>query len=335
MTAEMRFEGTLRTALRAQRPAAGAPAELRSRVLEIPIVMRNEPMALRLLRGFGVPMAAVGIGAAAVALAAVGFTRAPVTGLPPVSGGTPTGFDPSIVGPGLITSVAPTAALLGLLVVVVAGAVAGGTFFSARAGTNRGRVIVLLGLLGVAAGIALIRFDAGLSDGSTRAAPLGYVEAPAGAFHDDQIVWVQTAAPGEPTVGLFSLRNEGILPVRIEGIVVDEHYSELQIAHWTALWVPLGEPGPGAPGLGQVRPFEPVTLEPGAELNVYAAGMAGQCAYGPLFDPTTEDQSDYAGMSQLGPVITVAYSVFGLASTAQIDIEEVFGEPGRNSCFGG
>jgi hypothetical protein len=211
----------------------------------------------------------------------------------------------------------------------------GGTFFSPRAGTNRGRAIILAGILGVLLGIGLIRLDVGLTRGGIGGAPLGYVVAPVGPFGDDRSLYVLTAAPGSPSVSMFSLRNKGALPIRIEGVVVGEDYDDLVVGHWTALWVPPGGPGFDAPGLEAIRPFEPVTLQPGDELQVYAGGVAGACAYGPTFDPTTEDQPDYAGMSQIGPEITVAYSVFGLASMAQIDIGETFGEPSRNGCVGG
>ena len=95
-----------------------------------------------------------------------------------------------------------------------------------------------------------------------------------------------SARPGEPTVGLFSLQNTSLVPVQIEGVVVPEGYEESVSGHWTGLWMPDGGPGYDAPNLDQIRPFEPVTLEPGGHLVIYAAGRAGPCAFGPSSDPT-------------------------------------------------
>jgi hypothetical protein len=332
MTTDTRLDRALRTVLSEQRPDGGAPASLRARVLNIPDSVREQPAIMRFVRAIGVPLAAVGAAATAVVLTAFGMTRVPIQGLPPGTvGGAVRGFDPSIEGPGLVTEVLPTAVIAGLLLIVVAAAVTAGTFFSIRASTGRGRTIILLGVLGVAAGIGLIRFDAGFSASGYRGAPLGYVEAPS-PFHDE-LVWIQTAGPGESTVGVFSVRNTAAVPVRIEGIVVG-YSDEVAFGHWTALWMPPGGPGWDAPGLDEIRPFEPVTLEPGAGLILYAAGRAGPCAFGPSFDPTRQySDTEIAGYTELGPEVEVAYSVFGLASVAVIDIEETFAEPARAGCF--
>jgi hypothetical protein len=333
MTTDAAFERALRTVLSEGRPVGGAPASLRGSVLGIPDSVREAPAIVRFVRAIGVPLAAVGAAATAVVLAAFGMTRVPIQGLPPGSvGGAISGFDPSIEGPGLVTNVLPTAVIAGLMLIVVAAAVTAGTFFSSRASTGRGRTIILLGIVGVAAGIGLIRFDPGLSAGNYRGAPLGYVEAPAGPLHDE-LVWIQTAGPDDPTVGVFSLRNTAAVPVRIEGILAA--YSDgVVFGHWTAMWMPPGGPGWDAPGLDQIRPFEPVTLEPGAGLIVYAAGRAGPCAFGPSFDPSRQySETEIAGYTELGPLVQVAYSVYGLASVAVIDIEETFAEPARAGCF--
>jgi hypothetical protein len=333
MTIDTELERPLRTVLSALRPAGGAPEALRDRVLQIPDSVREARAIVRVVRAIGVPLAAVGAAATAVALAAFGITRMPTQGLPPEGvGGAVTGFDPALTGPGLLTDVIPTAVIVGLSLVVVGGATAAGTFLSSRLGTNRGRAIVLAGIGIVLAGIWLIRFDFGVTAGGLRAAPLGYVEEPAGSL-DHQIGWISTADPGEPTVGVFALRNTSMVPIRIEGLVVAP--NPVDVGRWTAVWMPPGGSGYEAPTLDEVRPFEPVTLEPGAEVNLYVAGRAGRCAFGSTFDPIRDGSATaFAGYSAVGPEVTVAFSAFGLTSIAQVDIGERFAEPARNNCFG-
>jgi hypothetical protein len=330
MTTDADLERTLRLVLRAQAPSTGAPESLRAGVAAIPDRQPgDEPAWLRLLRPLSVPLAAAGIGAAALAIAAFGLTRAPVSNLPPGGvGGVPRGFDPSITGVGLLTGIVPTAVILGLALVVVSGVIAAGTFFSARSGTNRGRAYVLLGLVGVAAGIRLVQSDLGLEGGNVRAAPLGYVESPADR-NSDVTVWSQTAAAGEPTVLVFSLRNASSLPVRIEGLVVPAG-DEGSPRHWTALWLPPPGEEAGVPGLDVVRPFEPFTLAPEGLQTIYLAGLAGPCAAGATATPGIEDGDGASGV--FGPKFTVAYSIAGIANTAEVDIAEIVVEPWREGC---
>jgi len=335
MTMDRSLEPALREALDELRPHGAAPAALRSRVLAIPTTVRVESGWRRLVRPVAVPVASAGLVATAAAIAILGMATAPITLVDPVGGGegqVPLGFDPSVEGMGLVAGVVPTAAIVGILLALAGGAAAARVFFSERASTNRGRATVVLGMLLLVLGVALARLDVGLSHGSVRAGPLNYVEDKAGVLHDE-IVWISTAAPGEPTVGLVSLRNASPLPVRIEGFVVPPNNSDLIVGRPTGLWMPPGGPGYGAPSLDELRPFEPVTLQQTEELNVYLAGRAGECAFGPSFDPAAEyADGEAGGYSYIGPRITVAYSVFGLTSTAEIDIEEIFAEPTRGGC---
>jgi len=335
MTNNSAFEAQLRRQLAATRPTEGASTTLAARVRDIPERVRLTPPAIALLVRAAVPIAAVGLAAAALLIASFGFTRAPVVGLPPDSvGAAVVGFDPAIQGTGLIDDYVRSAALVGLAVVLLSGAVGVGTFLGPRAGTRRGRLMILGGVLGVFAGIGLIRFDVGLTVGGLRGAPLRYVEAPAPALGDTPILWFSTAATGEPTVGTFSLRNTSALPVRIEGLV--GYSKDLGIRHWKALWIPVNGAGLDAPALDQIRPFEPVTLEPMQELNVYIAGIGSPCAFGPAFDPEAEySAQDLEGYTQLGPGLQVVVSVFGLTSMETVDVGETFAEPIVPGCNGG
>jgi len=327
-------EQRLRQAFVSTRPAGGLGSATRKAILDIPASAPAHGAIARLGRSVTVLAAAAAVGALAIVLAAVGIMRVPIEGLTPPNGGAPpNGFDPAITGSGLIAGVPPTAMLLGLALVLLGGGTAVANFISNRSATNRGRVLVLAGIAAVLAGIWLVRFDVGLRVGSLRAGLLGYVEAPAGPL-DQALVYVSTASPGQTSVGIFSLRNTAALPVRIEGLVVSLGNDALASGRWAALWMPPGGAGYDAPPLDQVRPFEPVTLGPGEEINVYAAVRAGNCAFGPSFDPTKKySDAELVGYSQLGPDVTIAYSVFGLASTAQIDIDEAFAEPIRANCF--
>ena len=332
MTIRDTFDGDLRAVLVARRPIDGAPASLLARVERVPEDIRLAHPIAGILQRFAVPIAAVAVAGLAVLVAVVGFGREAVVNLPPGGSGViATGFDPLIKGPGLLVRPGQSLIIVGVALFILSAAVAGGTFFSPRTSTNRGRLLVLIGLAGMAGAAGLVAFDGGLRDGSIRAAPLGYVEAPTGPLQQD-LIWLSTAQPGEPTVGLFSLRNGGPLPLQIQGIVVGEAYEALNVGHWTALWIPADSPGFSAPGLDKIRPFEPVTLDPGEEVQIYAAGLAGRCAYGPSYDPTREEDRALAGLSQLGPEIQVAYSVLGLETMTVVDVGETFAEPTRNDC---
>lgn len=336
MTTDATIERAIRAALADLRPEGMPPTALRASVMLIPTTLRREPVWRRLARAFAVPVAAAAIAATAILVAVFGLTRAPLVRVPPSGGGAQPpviGFDPSLEGMGFITATIPSLAIAGVLFIVVGAAVAARTLFSAGASTNRGRATVLLGVVAAIAGVGLTQLDVGLAEGSLRGAPLGYVEEP-GSELQDQLVWVATAAPGEPTVGIFSLRNTAAVPVRIEGIVVPSNYDDIVGWQWTALWMPADSPGWSAPPLDEVRPFEPVTLGPGEDLSVYLAGRAGPCAYGPTYQPGGGEESNpgLGGWTPLGPEITVAYSVFSLAGTTMVDIGQTFAEPRINGC---
>lgn len=333
MTGQTPLERQIRAVLIDRRPAGGAPEALRARVLAVSVVHPHRTELTGALRIAAVPLAAAGIGMAAILLAALGFTREPLVALPPAGGGVVQGFDPQVEGPGFIQGVIPSAIYLGVAVAIVGGAAVLGTFFGPRAGTNRGRAIILLGLMAVGAGAWLVRFDVGLVDGGLSGAPVGYIEAPTGPFDDSDTTWLEVAAPGEPTMSIFALRNTSAVPVRVEGFQ-DTYRSTADVADWTAVWVPADGPGFGAPSLDKIVPFRPITLEPGQGLTLYLAGRAGRCAFGPTFDPQREySAQELVGYRVRGPEITVAYSVFGLMATAGVSMRATFMEPHRADCF--
>jgi hypothetical protein len=330
MTSNTDLEQALRGLLRDQLPDV-APGSLRARVERIPEAQRLGGWSFELVRSLLVPATAIGLAVVAVAVAASGVTRAPVDRMPPGgAGGIPAGFDPSITGLGMLTGIVPLAMLLGGALAISCGAFAAGVFFSARSGTNRGRAFVLLGLLGVAAGIWLVRLDIGLTGGNVRGAPLGFVEA-ATEEYADVTTWYETAEPGEPIVVVFSIYNDSAVPVRIDGLVMPSGHGTS--SHWTALWLPPVGQEAGAPGLELVRPFQPVDLAPGGLQVFYLSGRAGLCAFGRTFDPDAEYQEgQVGGYTESGPTFTVAYSVFGVSNAAEVDIGERMLEPLRGGC---
>ena len=325
------LEARLRATLVDMRPAEGAPSRLRVRVESIPHQPRD-PMWMRAVKGRGIWFAATGIAVVAIAIATAGFSRIPWLSLP---SGAPTttspGFDPALVGPGLIADdFAPLPDLFGMLLVLNAAAVAFATFIGPRIGTNRGRVVVVIALLGIAIGFGFMRPPIGLTAGGLRGAPVGYTWS-ANQF-TNQNAWISIADPGDPLVGIISLRNTSAVPVRIEGLISYGPFDpDAAGTQWTALWI-QGDPAEGGdPGLDSVVPFVPRTMEPGEELNVYLAARAGRCSYGPGYDPDNPP-SESLSFSAAGPEFTFAYSVFGLVTKAVIDSGEIFVFPSRNNC---
>jgi hypothetical protein len=330
MTVDERFERQLRAALVEQRPRNGAPAALREMVLAVPDSVRASSMPFRFLQAGVVPVSAFGITALALVLAAVGLTHAPINDLPGAGTGGVTGFDPSLTGMGLLAESASSIVIVGALLALLGGAVAIGVFFSPRSGTNRGRLYILVGLAGLAAGVGLVRLDIGLLGGNVGGAPLGYVPADS-SMASGPAVYYELAQPGDPTVLIFSVHNTSALPVRIEGLVIPMHDGPTA-EHWTALWLPPETEAQGAPGLDAIRPFAPFTLEPGALSTMYLAGRAGPCAFGPSFDASLAPGAQVDASAEFGPSLTIAYSVFGLSNTAEVDIGEKVVEPQRDNC---
>lgn len=331
MTSDIALERMVRDVLVASRPTEAASSALREKVLRIPTEVPMASMHGRLFRFGALPVAVLGIAAAALAFAAFGLTRVPASIPPGAGSGGVTGFDASITGMGLLPDFVPGATILGGLVAVLSGIWLAATFFSSRSGTNRGRASILLAIGGVALGLAIIRLDVGLSGGNVRGAPLGYVvqDTP---VDPGPVVYYEDAATGAPSVLIFSLYNPSPVPVHIDGIVLPGVEGPTS-RHWTGLWLPPANEPQSVPGVEAIRPFQPFDLAPGALSTFYLAAQGGPCAVGPSFDPrATPENGQGQSFTQFGPSFTIAYSVFGLSNRADIDIGEEVVLPQRQNC---
>ena len=116
MTIETDFEGRLRAGLVELRPEGGAPLGLRSRVVEIPNLVRAEAPWRRLARDPERAGRRHRHRRSRPGDCRIWMTRVPIIGLPLAGapdGGPVLGFDPSIEGMGLITGILPSAVLVG------------------------------------------------------------------------------------------------------------------------------------------------------------------------------------------------------------------------------
>jgi hypothetical protein len=338
MTDPSTIETELRGILLTERPTEGASAVLRARVADIPARVRIDHPVIALLRRAAVPLSAVGAASAAVVLASIGLTRAPVTGLPPGGGGVSPGvtFDPALEGFGLVTSIVPTLLVVQWVIAGLAVAVAVRLAFGADRHARRTRLVasaLVICAIAVAPTTKIPLLDGlGLQPGAVRGVLAGYgLDRPPERPFDEFDRYYQTASPGEPTIIMFSIRNAGPVPLRLEGVVVHPDHAALAQARWTAVWLQTTVTSERAIApLGETTPFEPTTIAPGDELHVFLVGRAGPCAYGPGF--TLESEADISGYSMLGPTVEVAYSFAGMVGTTIIDMDQGFVEPHRNGC---
>jgi hypothetical protein len=322
------FEVWVAGAMRELRPVEGSSDALSARVLAIPDGVRRRTWLGRVRDGQSGVLVVAGLATAfAGVLLWTSFRLLPSR--PGAIVSPAASFDPSIVGPGIVTSMAPS---LEIARWVVAGLIA---FFALRlllmrrAGSGRPLVLGGLGLLLAYVASPVVRYDPGLENGSFDALPLGFgVDAPEGPF-ETRDVWYETADPAQPTTIVISLRNAGPVPVRFEGIVGDLGDVFISSQPWKAVWLGPTEDHGSVAGMERASPFAPTTIAPGAELEVFLVGRAGPCAYGSTFHIGDDAAT---GSLHLSPLIEVAYSVFGLLSTTSIEPRLTLAEPQRANC---
>ena len=124
--------------------------------------------------------------------------------------------------------------------------------------------------------------------------------------HDDLIV---TAAPGEPFIFSFLIVNNGLLPVRIEGVVqkgsaIPARFPDLTMA--TAIEDTNGSVFP-ADTAAVIQPF---ALKPGEIAQLNLVGHADSCS----------DPSSSTGATMSTTQVDVAYDFFGLPSVTTIAV---------------
>ena len=322
------FEGWLRGAMRGLSPEERAPDALALRILSIPDQPSRPGLFARIRDGQPGALLAAGFAAAvAVLLLSTAFRLQPAG--PGAIDSPGTTFDPTIVGPGIVTSTFPSLAIARWALAGAALVFALVQLFGRRPASRMAMILGGLGLLVAYLVSPLLRLDPGLQNGGFDALPLGFgIDAPEGPF-DSRDLWYETADPGQPTTIVITLRNAGPLPVRFDGIVGDLGEVFLAAQPWRAVWLgTLGDDGSVA-GIERASLFEPTTIEPGNELQVFLVGRAGPCAYGSTFQLGDDSQT---GALQISRIVEVAYSVFGLSSSTQLELRMDLAEPLRADC---
>jgi hypothetical protein len=296
-----------------------APMTLRERVLDVPKAdqghggRRGAAALARPLMAMAASVAVLVAGASIVALLAGRTLQGPAASPIPSQ---PAGmFDPTLTGPGIVPTpgLAPMHAVAILLfALLLLGAVAVGR----RAGWVLAVPALLLPLVGL--GLANVP---GPAQGSLSAPGVSTERAamPAG-YEGPDLVYV-LAGPGAPYSLGFSLRNDGPLPIRIEGIVEPDQEGAL-VPSSSAVWLD-GSPWPGSTGPAQ--PFTPVDVPPSEEVMLWLVRRASPCAIGPGWDGT--DTGGYA-VSQ----VTVSFSVLGWPRTTDVELPFEVYEPITEPC---
>ena len=317
---DARLERAIGEALRRLDPGP-IPATVRARVASAVDAGPAQPSARDRLSRLALPVLAA---AAAVFIAALALPLLRPLGTGPVpgaSGGPSASFDPSLSGPGLVSPPplqAEALVALGLLI-------AGGLILAvAPRGPRRAAVALVVAVALLAGGAAVLQTHA-VTGSYASSGGIGTWDADSGDPYSPVIVYV-TAAEGQPFSFAFSVRNEGPLPVRLEGVVADPAVQggPVLFPTWRAVW--RGDLSDGIIG-GPVAPFAPVDLASGDEVLLWLVATASPCAYGPSYNPAT-DQLAAVGL----PPIQVSYSVLGFPRTATIRLPFDVLQPYRSGC---
>lgn len=308
---ELRLERHLRELLRDRDPGP-VPYGLRQRVDRVPAEAPGAGVGLRsgITRILG--LAAV-VALLVGGIQVLGVPRATGPGAGPSESPLST-FDPTLEGPGIIRTSAEGAAVpLGLFAT-----------FALVAGiglTRRRPLRLALGAAAVALPVAagVLAFVPGPVQGGLSGAGPGteWAEMPAG-YEGDGLMYVRVG-PEEPYGFGFSIRNDGPLPIRLEGIV-EEDRSGTSLPFLTALWVD-GEPDHGS--TGPAMPFTARDLAPGDDVVLWLVARASPCAVGPAWNPRTD--ADTGGYPR--STLLVRYSVLGWPRTADMALRYQVYEP--------
>jgi hypothetical protein len=318
------LERDLRGVLRGLDPGP-VPHGLRERLARVPESAPRRPAVRERLSRAVVPVLGL---AAAILLAVLVGPLLSIGPGPAVQPGTTAGpgspFDPAIRGPGLVLAPAVEAEALVVLVLLVAG---GLVLAVAPSGPRRAvATLVIMAALGFG-GAEVLRTHATAgpvaSSGGIGVLNVEQTE-PAGRYP----VYV-TAAPGEPFSFGFSVRNDGPLPIRLEGVVRDPNAEEGVVDYPTprAVWRDGATNGGMTGPTGPVAPFAPTDLAPGEFAVLWLVDTASPCAAGPSFDPATGEAAT-VGL----PPLRVMYSVLGFPRTAAIDLPFDVLQPYRAGC---
>ena len=329
---DRRLEAGLREVLASARPGLGAPAELRARIERLPMTSRPAVLPTRVRTAISAAGWVSGLAAAGV-LGVVAVSRA--MNLPAVPYADPgvgssvpnPSFDPSIAGPGIVTSVA---LLQGWVPWVVAGLAWVVLAAVATRGWRRRRAVIVAALalaLGLGAGAFKLATHPGLAFAGAYGPVFGLdVIAEAPRASSGPSVWYVTAEKGDPFVFAIVLTNPGPLPVRYLG-VYEPVEPLVHIYHWSAVWQ-VDNSGGGVPVPTAASSFHPVDIAPMESLTIYLVARASDCVFGHGFRLADAAQFSFASRESF----SVAYSVAGLTSTAVIELPAVIAEPRLGNC---
>jgi hypothetical protein len=205
-------------------------------------------------------------------------------------------FDPTLEGPGIIRS--SDLGVGGLLILTPVLALVAGIGF-----TRRRPLRLALGAAAIAVSLAAVTVanvpGPGLGGASGPGLGTEWAVMPIG-FQGQGLLYVRVGPAERYSFG-FSIRNDGPLPIRLEGIV-DESPHGAVLPLLTALWVD-GEPHGGSSG--PATPFTARDLAPGDTVVLWLVARASPCAAGPKWSPTTYT-SGYGRST-----VMVRYSVLG------------------------
>ena len=321
------FEPRLAASLVEMRPGEPVPVALRDRVRAIPDRDGSLSAAGWLRRSLLITASIAGLGGL--------LALAKLPGLVEQAGALlPTrvlGVDPTIEGPGLITSMVPTLPIVGFtaigaLVIIVISRI--------RRNPRRLTDLVMAAFSAAfALAVAGLLAHPGPGDaGWNGFGPvLGFRQVDAPGVTDSAGQHLETlfeaARPREPFAIVFVVGNQGALPIRLEGVREDPNAASRIAPRWTALGVGSDPNAIGQP-LEEVASFVPTDIAPGGYVVLYLIGKASACAIGA--EPYAPDQA----FAVRGPDIDLAYSILGLTNTATYHMPLVIEEPILDGCTG-
>ena len=324
------FEALLRARLGDLRPVEGAPDVLRSRVESVPERLGRQHPVRRLLGGHAGTLIVAGL-AAAASLVLLAVAIRPGLIAPGPGGVAPTAtFDPTVEGPGLLYGVVPTLVIVvGLVALVAVGLATGWIIRHSGIGGWTGAIrLAALGTLAVAAMAVALHPGFTWGDGVFGSVAGYSVQAEPPEGGDGAPVFYEAANPGDPLVVVVTVTNPGPLPIRLDGLVEDPMAPQTITTRWTAV-ATATDPGTDPNRLDQLQSFRPIVVEAGGKVNVYLVAKAGKCTFGPDF---VEGSPGVGGYVSRGRDIRLAYSVFGLSSSAPFELPMHLVEPTREGC---
>lgn len=320
---DLRLERELRGVLRDRDPGP-APFGLRERVDRVPESRPTGASVAERARRAIVP--ALGIAAAIVlVLLAVPLVTKPAGPGPGRPSAPIVTFDPTLHGPGLVLPPALEAETLVVLGLLIA---AGLMLAVAPSGPRRAlAAFALAAILGVGGAQILLTHAATGPVASSGGIGVLNVE-PSDPGRDGRYPVYVTAAPGDPFSFGFSVRNDGPLPIRLEGVVRDPavHDGVVDYPTLRAVWRDGSSQGGVTGPTGPVAPFGPIDLGPGEFTVLWLVWTASPCAAGPSFEPLADQAA--VGI----PELRIAYSVLGLPRTAVIELPFEMLQPYRADC---